>query len=454
MTRRVLAGFISVLIAMIVFVEVPLGLELASHERDDFRQTTQARAQSLASSAEEVLGDADQQSAGARLQLSIDPGDAAVVANRTGVVIARFGPTIPTSAITAALSGRPAHIDDRTTVSANVGDGAARDGTIVLARDSAPLERRLDALAAALTIAAAGALALGAAVAVALARWIAMPIHGLRQVATSMGAGELGVRAPDSGPPEIRELAADFNLMADRIGDLLDNQRAITSDVSHQLRTPLAALRLRLENLLAEPPMGLQPDLAATLEEINRLSRLADGLLAVARAEDNAVAAEAITVSAVIGERIALWHEVADEKAVTLVDESEELTALAQLGHLDQILDNLLANALDAVARESTIEVRTTRQGDMVLIAVVDHGPGLPLPDRERAFRRFSGLGDRTPRSAGLGLAIVGSLAKASHGTATLEETPGGGLTVSISLPVARRSGESPEAEEPRGTSS
>jgi signal transduction histidine kinase len=436
MTRRVLASFLLVLIAMIAFVEIPLGLELAQHERQDFRQTTLAKAQEMAASAEELLGDADEQSSAAKLHLDIDPGDAVVVANRRGQVIGHFGPPLPATAVSGVLAGKSVTISDRTIATAVVGDDGTKDGTILLARSSAPLDSRLRALTVVLIAAAVIALIVGAAVAVALARWVGRPVNGLRQVAASMGSGELNVRAPEVGPPEIRELAVDFNLMAERIGGLLESQRAMTSDVSHQLRTPLAALRLRLENLVAEAPTELRSDLIATLVEINRLSRLADGLLAVARAENEPLTPEPTAVDAVIADRIALWHDVADERQVELRNQSDPVLALAGAGHLEQILDNLLANAIDAVPAGSSIALSAKRSGNTVEIAVVDHGPGLPQQARSRAFRRFSGLGDRGSQSAGLGLAIVGSLANANHGSARLAETPGGGLTVELSLPA------------------
>ena len=434
MTRRVLASFVLVLIAMIAFVEIPLGLELASHEREDFRQTTAAAAHSLAASAEEVLGDADQQSGATRLHLHAEAGDSVVVANRDGDVIATFGPALPTAAIVSALDGRSTTVADRTLAIVDVGDGGTKDGTILLARSSEPLDHRLASLTVVLIAAALGALILGAGVAVVLARWIGRPVDGLRRVANEMGSGNLGIRAAEVGPPEIRELARDFNQMVIRIGDLLTGQRAMTSDVSHQLRTPLAALRLRLENLRAEAPADLHNDLTATLEEINRLSRLADGLLAVARAEEDAVTPEPIAVDAVIAERLALWGDLADEHAVSLSDDSEPVAALLGPGHLEQMLDNLLSNALEVAPAGSTISVTATRGGMSVSITVVDHGPGLPPAARERAFRRFSGLSDQDSRSAGLGLAIVGSLAKILNekgsGRGLISICTGGGMGV------------------------
>lgn len=436
MTRRVLASFLLVLIAMIAFVEIPLGIELARHEREDFTLTTIASARSLAAAAEERLGDADEQASATGLHLDVDPGDAVAVANRHARVIAQFGAALPAQVAQRAIKGQAVSVEDRTLATARIGESGATDGTILLARSSEPLDRRLGALVAALIAAAVGALALGTIVAVTLARWVGRPVNGLRRIATEIGAGRLDLRAAMVGPPEVRELAADVNLMAERIGVLLDNQRAMISDVSHQLRTPLAALRLRLENLAAESPDDVRDDLTASLDEINRLNRLADGLLSVARAEQDPPAPEPIDVAEVIGERIALWRDLAAERDVELVDASTALTVLAGPGQLEQVLDNLIANAIDAVPQHTSVEIRASRDNDDIAIRVVDHGPGLTADERDRAFERFSGLGDQRPGSTGLGLAIVGSLMKSNHGHAQLTETPGGGLTVNLTLPA------------------
>jgi signal transduction histidine kinase len=437
MTRRILASFLLVLAVTIALIEIPLGVELAGHERADFRQTTSAAVRSLAAAAEERLGDAQEQSSGAGLHLDVDRGDAVAIANRRGELIAQFGPRLPAGMVRAVLAGRRVATEDRTLATARVGDDGQFDGTVVLARSSQTLDDRLGELTAALVLAACAALALGAAVAVGLARWVARPVEGLRRAATAMGAGDLTVQAAAAGPPEVRELAADFNLMAKRVGDLLDDQRAMMSDVSHQLRTPLAAVRLRMENLLAEAPSALRPDVAGSLDEINRLSRLADGLLAVARAEQAPSRPQPVAVADVIAERVALWQSLADEREVRLVNAADPVTALAGRGHLEQILDNLLANALEAVPTGSQIELVARRDQDRVLVNVTDHGPGMPRAARGVAFQRFSGVGDPNARSAGLGLSIVGSLVKANHGDARLDETPGGGLTVTLQLPVA-----------------
>jgi signal transduction histidine kinase len=223
--------------------------------------------------------------------------------------------------------------------------------------------------------------------------------------------------------------------------------------VSHQLRTPLAALRLRLDLLAADtapsnPETG--HELAGALDELARLSRLVDGLLTVARAENVVSVPSAVDVTEVARERVVAWHPVADDRSIALiatvagnggglgsalgVGRSAGTPVLAWIGegHLEQILDNLIANSLDALHPGNLVRLTTSATAAGVRITVADNGPGMSAEDRERAFLRFT---TSSPNGTGLGLAIVHRLAISNGGTARLDETPGGGLTVTLDFP-------------------
>jgi signal transduction histidine kinase len=245
--------------------------------------------------------------------------------------------------------------------------------------------------------------------------------------------------------------------MAGRLEALVHGNRAVIADVSHQLRTPLAALRLRLDLLAADtaqsdPATG--HELAGALEELARLSRLVDGLLAVARAENVVPVPAVVDVAEAAKERVAAWHPVADDRGIVLRATSREATsranggglgsggglsggrgsALAWIGegHLEQILDNLIANALEALGAGNQVMLTTAATASGAQIIVADDGPGMSAEDRERAFLRFS---TSNPNGTGLGLAIVHRLVTSNGGTASLAETPGGGLTVTLDFP-------------------
>ena len=220
--------------------------------------------------------------------------------------------------------------------------------------------------------------------------------------------------------------------MAARIESLVRGNQALMADVSHQVRTPLAALRLRLDLLAQDADETTAGELAGAQEEIARLARMTSGLLAVARAQNNTVKARQVDVTTIARARADTWQPAADERGITLtVAAGEPVVVWLGEDHLEQILDNLLANAIDALTPGGAITVTAQATGSRAQILVRDDGPGMSAQQQGAAFRRFTTGGG----GAGLGLAIVDRLATANGGAATLSDTPGGGLTVSIGLP-------------------
>lgn len=314
--------------------------------------------------------------------------------------------------------------------------GSSRLGAVALSRSAEPLDHRLAVLWTWLaSVSAAGLLAAGL-IAATLARWVSRPLGSLEAAAQRLGDGELAARSPADGPSEVRRLAINFNRMAARLEALVDGHHAMMADVSHQLRTPLAALRLRLDVLAQEMPAPVADDLAGAQEEVARLSRMVAGLLA-ARAENMTAAPVPVPVDAVIRDRATAWQPAAEEKSVTLeAGASEPVTAWLGEGQLEQILDNLLANSLDAVPAGGRIRVGSAPAGSRVRVTVADSGPGMTPQQQLAAFRRYVSA---TPGGTGLGLAIVHRLVTSSDGTAEFSDTPGGGLTVTLDLPAAPR---------------
>ena len=173
---------------------------------------------------------------------------------------------------------------------------------------------------------------------------------------------------------------------------------------------------------------------------------LAVGLLAVARAENVVPVPTAVDVAEVARERVVAWHPVADDRGIMLEAVSRphpSVPAWMGEGHLEQVLDNLIANALDALSAGGHITVTTTSTTSGARITVADDGPGMSAEDRERAFLRFT---TSNPNGTGLGLAIVHRLVTSNGGTARLTETPDGGLTVVLDFPgVPAASGTAPD---------
>ena len=308
-------------------------------------------------------------------------------------------------------------------------------GTVILVRPTASLDREIAAIWVLFGTICVVAMIGAALLAFGLARWVSRPLKGLDAAARRLADGDLEIRAKvESGPPELRRLGTTFNTMAGRLEALVHGNRAVIADVSHQLRTPLAALRLRLDLLADDTDPETGHELAGALDELARLSRLVDGLLTVARAENVVPVPMTVDVAEVAGERVVAWHPVADDRSIILVASSAKpVLAWIGEGHLEQILDNLIANALDALSPGHMVRLTTTATPTGARITVSDNGPGMSAEDRERAFLRFT---TSSPNGTGLGLAIVHRLTISNGGTVRLDETPGGGLTVTLDLPA------------------
>jgi signal transduction histidine kinase len=288
-----------------------------------------------------------------------------------------------------------------------------------------------------LLLLAIGGVVLAAATVVGLrfARTLTEPLSELEKTAAAVGEGDLGARAPvDSGPPEVRALATEFNDTVARLETLLRSQDEFVADASHQLRTPLAALRLRLENLERDVGEDGRTDLDAALAEVSRLSRLVDGLLALARADAAKPRPVSVDVGATVAARADAWSAQLAERRVELdVGVPAALSALATPGSLEQVLDNLVSNALAVSKPGDTITVEGRRADGEVVLDVRDQGPGMTAEQRTRAFDRFWRVGS-PGGGTGLGLAIVHRLLTADGGSIELLEPEGGGLDVRMTF--------------------
>lgn len=446
MARRIALIVIALIAVLLGAVAVPLGLSTAVQDRRDFRDVTVATAAGLASLAEEYL---DDHRTGPGLARSIAglrrQGDQVAVYDAAGrwLTGSRALPGVSPRLIGASLAGHSRsgyRSPDRLLVVRPVIDGgSARPvGVVALSRSTESVDHEVAEVWAWIALVSVAGLLAAALIAAMLARWVGRPLGALENAAQRLGDGRLSTRATvDEGPNEVRRLASNFNQMAARLEALVDGHQAMMADVSHQLRTPLAALRLRLDVLAQEVPAQVADEIGGAQEEVARLSRLVDGLLAVARAEHVTAPAVLVPVEDVIRDRDAAWRPAAEEKPVKLTSwTGEPLIARIPEGHLEQMLDNLLANALEAVPPGGHIQVCAVAAGQRVRIVVSDDGPGMSEQQRRAAFRRYV---TTTPGGTGLGLSIVHRLATSSGGGAELTQTPGGGLTVTIDVPSAPR---------------
>lgn len=456
MSRRLLVSYLALAIVVLALLEIPLGISYARNERHDLSTNVERDAVALASLAEDVL---EQRAAappaltrlargyqtdnGGRVVI-VDAQGRALVDSESQGVGADFS-TRPE--IAAALDGTVAtgtrHSNTLATdllyVAVPVASGGVVHGAVRITYPTSAVDERVRRYWLILAAIAAVVLAVAVALAGGFARWIVRPLSRVDTAAGEVAAGNLNVRVPAAGPPELRRLAGSFNEMVAKLDALLHSHEQFVADASHQLRTPLTALRLRLENLARDGEARRDEELEGALDELERLGALVDGLLTLARA-DRAVSAPAeLDVASALDERVDAWSALAEERQVQLVARVDGRPhALVTPGRIEQVLDNLLANALDVAPSGSDIEIAAMRSDGWVEIGVQDRGPGMSPEEISRAFDRFWRAGTNEA-GFGLGLAIVQRLVHADGGEIELRPREGGGLQAIVRLRAAAR---------------
>lgn len=452
MTKRVLLGLLAVLLFVLIVLSIPIGVMVGDREREHLLALVVADAQEIAASVDGWLlgvGTVDGTEIVERYEVERD--GRVVVVDAEGVAVADSGDG---RAGEEDFRNRP-EIDEalagdvstgiRTSVTAG-GDLAFAavpvlfDGKVIgavrITYPAATINDRVRDVWLRLGGLGAVVLAAGAVVAWFIARSVTEPVRDLAAAAGRIGAGHTGVRVGTAdGPPELRELAASFDDMAAKLDALGERQRSFVADASHQLRTPLTALRLRLD-ALAEA--GCDPDaVQAATAEAARLSDLADALLGVARLDAADPQLRDVPLFAAVSDRVAMWEPLATENGVAFVvdlDIGDDAGVWAPDDGVNQILDNLFSNALDVVDRDGTITVGARRAGDRIELSVADDGPGMPPDQRARAFERFWRAPGAGPGGTGLGLAVVAGIAATSGGRAVIEANEPTGVRVVVSF--------------------
>ncbi len=449
MTRRLLLGYLAVTVVVLLALEIPLAFFYSQREQERFTAAAERDAVVLASYYEDVLDSgapidrtqAERYADRTQSRVVVTDSDGLSVLD-TDAAVGRNFSTRPE--VAEALGGERAsgirHSDTLSTdllyVAVPVASGGSVHGMLRLTVNAHEVAERIRGFWLSLVGVAAVVLGAVAVIGWAVARSVTRPLRDLQASASRFAEGDLSVAPvhPDA-PEEIAALADTMDVMATRLDGLLSAQRAFVSDASHQLRSPLTALRLRLENLSAELGEGSQGvQVEAAIDETRRLADLVSDLLKLARA-DQPPPAERSDVAGIAADRIDTWSAVADGVDVTLrLDRPDgALWASAVPGSVEQILDNLLDNALQVSPAGAEVTVTLERAADRVLLTVADRGPGLDDERKARALERFWRGGQSTP-GTGLGLPIALGLAEASGGGLTLADRPGGGLVVNVEL--------------------
>jgi len=455
MGLRVRAILVVLLLAAVAALAVPLTLSLADRRTAALAAERDRQLAALADAAA---------SPDSPLQRLVDRyydvyGEGLLITDSDGHTLASRGldvsdPGVATATTHALVDAPASQWDpilpwhrDRHLATAGVRRDGELVGAVVLAVDPKVAARNVAVGWLWVAVGSLAFLVLAVVVGRSLTRWVLRPLDGLERAVAEMTEGITGPPADVAGPPELRHFTAAFNTMAQVVRASLDRQRRLIADASHQLRNPLAAVRLRtdtLENYLIEDGW---PTYSALSAELDRFENLLEQLLRLARAEQVSgsrqvglatTAAESADLADVIAERVAYWQPILDSEGQLLDDRSNHPGPIVQLARHDveQLLDVALENALRYAGSGATVTVSTAQSGDTAELIVSDDGTGLPDEDLARAPTRFW-RAQNDGAGTGLGLAIAAEITAGHGGTISVEKAPEGGVLVRYRLPVA-----------------
>jgi two-component system OmpR family sensor kinase len=443
MRRRLILGAFSLLLVVIVGLSVPFGRAMSTRLTDELGNRVEREAFAVAAAVEDEL----ERSQTVGLQndverLATQIGGRILLTNGAGVLLADSlqapGPRPPSYAtrpeILTALSGSPNwEVRHSSSLGYDILVSAvpirSRGMVLGAVRVSYPMSEVAAAIRRSwMFLGAVGVvtLVIGLGLATWLARWAVRPLRSAAGVARQISDGDLQARVPEEGPEEVRELARDLNAMTDLLADRLRSDREFAANAAHQLRTPLSALRLSLEEALAVPDP--RREIEHSVEQADRLAGTVDALLVLGKAHEQG--REPVEVS-LLARKIA--QALSDGRPILRVTGSG--TALADPERLEQVTTNLIENA-HAYARDSVC-VTVQSRGDRIILRVDDDGPGIPDDERPKVFDRFfRGRGGRLAGS-GLGLAVAAELAASDGATISVSASDLGGACFEASYPAA-----------------
>ncbi len=441
------------LLLVIVALEVPLVFELRDRVNSEIRSEARAQADVVAAGGVHVLARAR------RLELErLAIGVAAKVRGRV-LIVDRAGRLLADSAgserlglsfrqrpeIASALAGKAVQgtRHSRTLNSeilytaVPILRGRLTVGAVRVTQSVAAVNRATRRATLGLALAGAIVLALGLLVAMILAAQIARPVKRLDAAVRRVADGDLSARAHVEGTTEQRSLARTFNQMTERIDRLLRIQRDFVANASHQLRTPLTGVRLRIEEAAAQSSDGaVLTELELATREVDRLAEIVDELLVLSRAGERELPGERVSLTGAAARAVERWSSTAAERDQRIVAAPPVGAAVAWCARqdLDRALDVLIENAL-GYAPPGTSVALEVRPGS---VAVLDRGPGLAPGEEEAVFERFhrGSAGRRGMPGTGLGLAIASELAREWGGSVTLANRFDGGARAVLTLPL------------------
>ena len=456
---RLLGAVAYVLLLAIVSFGVPLALSLSARVNAEVRTQAQAQADLVAATAGDLLAPTSRSELGTLARTAASSlGGRVLIVNASGhVLVDSAGPAelgasyVSRPEIKGALSGRQVQVQRASktlgkeilaTAVPIIHDGRTA-GAVRVTQSVSAVHQAVLHVELAIGLIGLIVLALGMLAGSLLASQIGRPLRRLDAVARRVAQGDLRARAEVEGSLEQRSLSSSFNEMTDRIARLLSAQQDFVADASHQLRTPLTGLRLRLEEAKALAVCTDATDeLDAAIGEVDRLSHTVDELLLVSRAGDRPLAGAPVNLGDLVIDALARWRRQASERGIALVQQrdGDPGTVWAARADLERALDALLENAL----RYSPSGSGVTIVAAPGRIEVCDRGPRVPMGERELVFERFrrGTVGTAGPPGHGLGLPIARELVREWGGEVTIEGRVGGGTAAIVTLEPDEAHGE------------
>ena len=445
MRRRLLVLSMALVGLVVVALAAPLITTYAEDRTQDLYVGRLGDVTRFAVLAEDALESGDTAALATDLERYAEVyGGSVLVANANRQVVARSGreanptdlrvPEVMGEALSGRTSTPPDAVwpwsDDSLVIGSPVGRDAQVLGAVVMVAPTDPVKHSVVVWLSWLVLAGLVTLLLTVfGVVVPFVGWVMRPVHDLDAAAKQLAAGDLGSRAHELGPPELRELASTFNVMADNVETSQRQQRDLVADAAHQLGNPLTSLRLRVENLGSLGADAREVD--TLLEETDRLNNIVESLLDLSQVGAQSVTVMPVEVVSQVHHRCDMWAPVFERLDV---EAPEEAWALASDDLVDVVLDALLDNA-SKFASGSPVGVAVRVEPGAVLLRVRDRGPGLDAEDVGRVGARFfRGRQHQNVAGTGLGLAIVRARLEDVGGSMKVSLADGGGLEVEVAF--------------------
>ncbi len=285
---------------------------------------------------------------------------------------------------------------------------------------------------------------------VLMSRALTGQISELLEAIRRVREGAYSHRAAVRGHDEISQIGEEFNSLADRLQKTEESRRRFVSDASHELKTPLAAIRLLTDSILQTnniDPATTREFVSDIGQEAERLSRITEDLLRLTRLDSDVLEpAAAVDVLPVLQQVLRMMELIAEDRNISITYQAEEgCRVLSTRDELQQIIYNLTDNAVKYDRDGGRVEVRLTKRDGFAELTVADDGVGIPEEDIPRIFERFYRVDKARSRAAGgtgLGLSIVSDTVKKRNGTITAANRPVGGAVFTVRLPLAPEGGE------------